>query len=337
MVPTADFSPHTSSSQASSLKESTETSSNTNNCTPSPQEHVSSYLSTVQQKRAGLGFSERSIKVITASWREGTTAQYQSHLKKWIEFCKEKKCSVISPDLPLVLDFLTMLHENGLSYSTVNTARSMLSSILQLNVNSSLPIGQLPIVKRFMKGIFERLPSLPRYTATWDLSKGTSVSALSLKELTLKVTFLLTLFSGQRCQTVKFFSIENVELSDLKCTFVITENVKQSHVGTHLKLVEFLAYPADEKLCVIKHLNEYIKGPQVLRRDCHQLLLSYVTSHGPASKDTISRWCKNVLKFAGIDVSKFTAHSLYSTRSPSTSSLAERNVNIKDIMSAGLV
>ncbi|KAL9964357.1 hypothetical protein ACROYT_G027988 [Oculina patagonica] len=70
----------------------------------------------------------------------------------------------------LVLDFLTMLHENGLSYSSVNTARSMLSSILQLDINSSIPVGQLPIVKRFMKGIYELRLSLPKYTATWDLS-----------------------------------------------------------------------------------------------------------------------------------------------------------------------
>ena len=197
MLPSADISPLPSPSQASPLKESTETTSNTNNCTPSSQEHVSTYLSTVQQQLAGLGFTERSIKVITAYWREGTTAQYQSHLKKWIEFCKEKKCDVLSPDLPVVLDFLSMLHENGLSYSTVNTARSMLSSVLQLNINSSLPVGQLPIVKRFMKGI-ELRPSLPRYTATWDLStvlnyflKGASLSVLSLMELTLKLTFLL--------------------------------------------------------------------------------------------------------------------------------------------------
>ena len=124
-----------------------------------------------------------------------------------------------------------------------------------------------------------------------------------------------------------------MELSDLKCTFVITEKVKQSRVGTHLKPVEFLAYPADEKLCVIKHLNEHIKRTQVLRKGCHQLLLSHVKPHGPASKDTISRWCKNVLKSASIDVSKFTAHG---SRSASNSFLAERNVNIKDIiMSAG--
>ena len=104
-----------------------------------------------------------------------------------------------------------------------------------------------------MKGIYELHPSLPRYTATWDLSsvlnyfrKGASVSALSLKELTLQLTFLLTLLSGQRCQTVKLFSINNMKLSDIKCTFVvITEKVKQSRVGTHLKPVEFLAYPED--------------------------------------------------------------------------------------------
>jgi len=122
-----------------------------------------------------------------------------------------------------------------------------------------------------------------------------------------------------------------MELSDLKCIFVITEKVKQSRVGTHLKPVEFLAYPDDEKLCVIKHLQEYIKKTQAVRGDCSQLLLSHVKPHGLASKDTLSRWCKNVLKFAGIDVSKFTAHS---TRSASTSFLAERNVNIKDIMTS---
>lgn len=340
MVSSTDLPSSISSSSASPLKDPVETPSNTNSCTPSSQKDVPSYLFTVQQQLASLGFTERSIKVITASWREGTTAQYQSHLKKWIEFCKEKKCSVISPGLPLVLDFLTMLHENGLSYSSVNTARSMLSSILQLDINSSIPVGQLPIVKRFMKGIYELRPSLPRYTATWDLStvlnyfrKRVSVSELSLKELTLKLTFLLALLSGQRCQTIKFLSIESMELSDLKCTFVITEKVKQSRVGIHLKPVEFLPYPEDEKLCVIKHLQEYIKRTKVIRKDCQQLLLSHVKPHGPASKDTISRWCKNVLKSAGIDVSKFSAHS---TRSASTSFLADRNVNIKDIMmSAG--
>lgn len=142
---------------------------------------------------------------------------------------QRKKCYVLSPDLhvPVVLDFLSMFYKNGLSYSTVNTARSMLSSALQLDINLLLPVGQLPIVKGFMKGIYKLRPSLPtcRYTATWDFStvlnyfcKGASASVLSLQQLTSKLTFLLTLLSKQRCQTVKFFFIKNLELSDHKST-----------------------------------------------------------------------------------------------------------------------
>ena len=54
-----------------SLNESTETTNNTNDCTPSSQKHVFSYLFTVQQQLARIGFIERSIKVITAPLASG--------------------------------------------------------------------------------------------------------------------------------------------------------------------------------------------------------------------------------------------------------------------------
>lgn len=47
-----------------------------------------------------------------------------------------------------------------------------------------------------------------------------------------------------------------MELSDLTCTFVTTEKIKQSGVGTHLKPVKFLEYRKDQKLWVIKHLSK---------------------------------------------------------------------------------
>ena len=46
----------------------------------------------------------------------------------------------------------------------------MLSSILQLNSNLSIRFGQLPALKRFMKGILELRPALPRYKSVWELS-----------------------------------------------------------------------------------------------------------------------------------------------------------------------
>ena len=70
----------------------------------------------------------------------------------------------------MAVGLLSMLYGKGSSYSTINTALSMLSFILQFNSNLSLPFGQLPVVKRFMKGIFEPRPALPRYKSIWDVS-----------------------------------------------------------------------------------------------------------------------------------------------------------------------
>lgn len=163
MVPNSDVPSCSSTNHSPPVQESTESSCISRGKPSTAQKDESSYLSTIRQQLEGLGFTSRSIAVIVASWREGTTSQYQTYLQKWLEFCKQKHCDVLPPPLPLTLDFLSMLYEKGLSYSTINTATSMLSSILQLNVNSSIPFGQLPIVPRFMKGLFKLRPALPRY------------------------------------------------------------------------------------------------------------------------------------------------------------------------------
>ena len=137
-----------------------------------------------------------------------------------------------------------MLYEIGSSYSTINTALSMLSFILQFNSNLSLPFGQLPVVKRFMKGIFEPRPALPRYKSIWDVSLAWSffthfrgqplASQLSLKGFTVKLTFFLSLLSGQRSQTINSLITVNMELSTDKCVFNVTDKMKQTRVGTHV-------------------------------------------------------------------------------------------------------
>jgi hypothetical protein len=84
-----------------------------------------------------------------------------------------------------------------------------------------------------MKGIFELRPALPRYQTTWDVGKVLDFfrtqpqpSALVLKGLTVKVTFLLALLSGQRCQTIHLLTIDNMVLGADKGTFYVMEKVK---------------------------------------------------------------------------------------------------------------
>ncbi|CAH1242857.1 TNKS2 [Branchiostoma lanceolatum] len=69
-----------------------------------------------------------------------------------------------------VLEFLLSLYEKGLQYRTLNVYRSAISTT-HLPVEGQ-PLGQHPLVKRFLKGVFELRPALPKYSFTWDLPNG---------------------------------------------------------------------------------------------------------------------------------------------------------------------
>ncbi len=283
------------------------------------------------------GLSDSAIKIILGSWRDGTTSQYQSLARKWFEFCHQHQCDFISTSLPFALKFLSQLFDSGLSYSSINTARSMLSSLLCLD-NTNVSFGQLPIVKRFMKGVFELRPSFPKYTTTWSIStvftflRKSPLSELTLKDLSYRIAFLLALLSGQRCQTLSKLSINNMTSCPDKITFVISDKLKHTRINSHQKPLEFVSYPSDSNLCIVAHLNKYLDMTKGLRSDSSkQLLISFIKPHRPISCDTISHWVKNFMALTGIDISKYKSHS---TRGTSASHLASKNFNIRDIMAA---
>ena len=78
-------------------------------------------------------------------------------------------------------------------------------------------------------------------------------------------------------------------------------------------------------------MKAYVDKTSVHRgdTDSNQLLLSFQKPFKPVSKDTIARWIKNDLKDAGIDTTKFGAHS---TRAASTSAAAEARTPLDVIL-----
>jgi hypothetical protein len=83
-------------------------------------------------KISDQGISSKAADIIVASWRPSTKKQYSVYIKKWIQFCRERQISSISPPLSQVLDFLTGLFDKEYSYSVINVARSALSLLLVL-------------------------------------------------------------------------------------------------------------------------------------------------------------------------------------------------------------
>ena len=216
---------HTAKSGQSSVLIQQKQSSSVNNYEDGGFQVIGKYLTCA-------GVSTETAKVIISSWRESTIKQYGSHFKRWVRFCGEQQIDVINPSVNNILNYLTMLHQGNLGYSSVNTAKSMLSSLFSLLHKRD--IGKEPLIRHFMKGIFNLKPALPRYVNTWnvqvviDYLDSLITSELNLKLLSVKLATLLALATGQRCQTLWSIRIKDVELSDKFMKIRIFDLLKQS-------------------------------------------------------------------------------------------------------------
>lgn len=116
-------------------------------------------------------------------------------------FCDREKANKFDPSIKEVLKFLSELFSVKIGYSGINTAKSAISSLV--SVISNKDIGSHVLVKRFMKGIFNKKPSLPRFNCTWDVSvvlnhlRSVDIQSSSLRDVSKKLVALLALTLGK--------------------------------------------------------------------------------------------------------------------------------------------
>jgi site-specific recombinase XerD len=91
-------------------------------------------------------------------------------------------------------------------------------------------------------------------------------------------------------------------------------------------------FAQNKKLCIFHYLATYLQRTAILRHDHTQLILAYKKPHHPVSQNTITRWIKQALQSAGVDVSTFTAGS---TRAAATSKAKQQGAPIQQIMEMG--
>ena len=276
--------------------------------------------------------------VILSSWKDGTKIQYDTYLRQWDTYCKSRLKHPLNADYAIAIQFLNELRKKGLSFSAVNTARSALSSIILPDKNGC-DFGSNKLVSRFMKGVFNSRPSLPRYAAIWDpdivlnfLSRMAPRKRLTLKGLTMKTAMLLALLTAQRVQTLHLIQVDRISFTSDYVQIVINEQVKTTRPNWHLEPMIFHKFDVCKSLCIVRYLKTYISKTKRLRGDEKQLFLSYNRPHKPIVKATISRWLRDILQRAGIDVSVYKAHS---TRAASSSKAAAQYFPIEKILKSG--
>lgn len=314
-------------------RQKTALSSNTR-ATPTMEEAKPDGVSTLRNSFRQFSISPEVTDIIMASWRSGTQKQYKTYLEKWLVFCRERDADICSPPISDALEFLMGLYSQGLGYSTLNTARSALSSILRISDCHSF--GSHPLVVRFMKGVFETRKPKPKYDEIWDASKVLNylstlhpVKELPLKDLTLKVLMLLLLVTGQRRQSIHLMTLSAMKLTELVCQFQILQHTKTSKPGHSSTSITISEFEQDRRICPLTALKEYLARTQGLRNGEKYLFISYVKPHRAVSRDTISRWAKSVLECSGIDSHKFSPHS---TRAAAASRAKQKDVPLDVIL-----
>lgn len=237
--------------------------------------------------------------------------------------------------MKFILDFLTELYEDNKSYSTINSARSALSAIGL--VYDGVSVGAHPIVIRFMKGIYNLRPPTSRYVHTWDvnivlnkLRTYSPVKYTTLKVLSMKLAMLLCLVLAGRTQSVHLLTIRDIKKEPYAYILKYSDNLKQSRPGRNNQRAVIKAYPPDRRICPVTVLKEYLQRTAPIRKS-DKLFISYVKPYDAVTKNTISRWLKTIMSCAGIDVFKYSTHSI---RSASASKAKVCSVPIDDILSA---
>ena len=229
-----------------------------------------------------------------------------------------------------------------LSCSALNSIRSALAFFLQYNLPD---LGYDTTITRLFSSFYKARPSFPRYLVTWDVGKVLRFIAtwhpadsLSLKHLTLKTVTLIALTSSDRAQTLHALSVEHVHVSASGIEFVVPEILKTSRRGRPARVISCVSWD-DERLNVCDYVIAYMNRTFSLRLRSvrkglgkpSQLFLSHRTGR-PVLRNTISRWIREVLALAGIDMESFGPGS---TRGASASAARRMGATSEQIMKAG--
>lgn len=171
---------------------------------------------------------------------------------------------------------------------------------------------------------------------TWDpqlvLDHLENLPCDSLKNLSHKLLVLLLLATGQRLQTISLISLDNIRENDNGLKVFITALIKTSGPKRPQPCLDLPFFKENLNLCVASLLKEYLKRTSSLRKDnSSALFISFKKPFSPVSKQTLSRWVKEVLQDAGIDTSIFHPHSV---RHASTSKAFSRGASMDAIRKA---
>ena len=263
---------------------------------------------------------------------------YDSLFKRWNNWCQERGRDPIRGPVADILNFLAELFEQGFQYRLLNAYRSAISSVHEKI--DGIQVGKHPIVSRMLKGVFNERPPRPKYESVWKVDQVLTMfredggsASLSLQDLTVKTAMLLVLTRPCRGADLAALDLRNRSYVPEGVVFQPYHLSKQSRPSHHGTSFFFPSFDEDKRLCPVETLKIYEERTAFFHDSSgeNRVFCSFIGKHGPVTSSTIARWLKTCLQKAGIDTSKFKAHS---TRAAAATKAAMSGLTVDKIMKA---
>ena len=186
-----------------------------------------------------------------------------------------------------------------------------------------------------MKGTFSVSRPLPKHSAFWNVShvlqylRKIDSEMCFLKDIMHKVIMLLCLASFVCVHTISLIWKSNVHfLADKSAIIFIYKDLKVKRPRRSSLYSGISTLQSRQALMPCSQPETRARFLRALSQD--QLFISYSPPHKPVSKDSLSRWVKNSLQFAGFEISIFTVHSV---RGASSSACRSSGLSLPFILS----
>ncbi len=323
----------------------------------SEEDLVDSYDETLLKQ----GFSQSVIDRIKAPQRKSTRCMYDGQMKVFQNWSKANGFSRKKPTIAQIAGFFQYLFET--LHRRPGTIRNYKSALVDKYPDLANEIRASDILKKLLQSFFTEKPNNSDYVNPWDLTivldalKKEPFEPLkdaSLKYLTLKTVFLITLASGRRRSEVHAFAFRDVKWNKNNSEAILPVHVgflaknqkaKDGFLANKPIIIKSLSHglsneqalSSDRLLCPIRALKFYLQRTSKLRMGKECLFISYQRNReSDIHTNTISGWLKQVISFAYSSSNRpvpkgVKAHQL---RSVSSSWAHVGGVSLPDLMEA---
>ena len=154
-------------------------------------------------------------EVIADSWRTSTRSRYVSMLKRWKYYALSRNEYPYIIKIDSVLKFLHGMYNDSCLYSGLFAARSASASVV--TIKGFVKLLDHPLLVRYLKGIFNRHPSLPRYIHIWNINLVLTYYSrighnedLEFKYLIKKIVRLFMITGARRKHALSTIYVDNI-------------------------------------------------------------------------------------------------------------------------------